>query len=246
MSQYTPALGFRILTRFYDGAISRLLPEQEFREALLLQTDLKPGLRVLDFGAGTGTLTLLAKQRCPACDIAGVDVDEAILEKARRKREQRGLDVDYRLLAGDDLPFPPHHFDRVLSSLVFHHLTNARKAAALREIRRVLKPTGERMLRIGAVRQTGGCARVSSRRRCSMDLKQQLRTQTGLFSRRLSKPASGSVRPPISPPPSEVCGCFVPSREHSCPRTSRMPVRAIKSSTGPSILCMTVAYSGHG
>lgn len=143
MSQYTPALGFRILTRFYDGAISRLLPEQEFREALLLQTDLKPGLRVLDFGAGTGTLTLLAKQRCPACDIAGVDVDEAILEKARRKREQRGLDVDYRLLAGDDLPFPPHHFDRVLSSLVFHHLTNARKAAALREIRRVLKPTGE-------------------------------------------------------------------------------------------------------
>lgn len=141
--RFTPALRFRSLTGFYDTVVSRLLPEQRFREALLLQADLRPGLRVLDFGAGTGTLTLLAKEKCPSSQIIGVDVDEAILERARRKREQRGLSVEYRLLSTNDLPFPPNHFDRILSCLVFHHLTNAVKMNSLREIRRVLKPTGE-------------------------------------------------------------------------------------------------------
>ena len=41
------------------------------------------------------------------------------------------------------LPYPDASFDRVLSSLLFHHLTRAVKESTLREIHRVLKPDGE-------------------------------------------------------------------------------------------------------
>lgn len=44
---------------------------------------------------------------------------------------------------GDPLPYPDASFDRVLSSFMFHHLPPDEKRNTLREVRRVLKPTGE-------------------------------------------------------------------------------------------------------
>ena len=41
------------------------------------------------------------------------------------------------------LPYPDHSFDRVLSSLVIHHLTSADKHRAFQEVLRVLRPNGE-------------------------------------------------------------------------------------------------------
>jgi len=41
-----------------------------------------------------------------------------------------------------DLPYPDDAFDRVLSSLVFHHMTHKRKVESLHEVRRILKPGG--------------------------------------------------------------------------------------------------------
>ena len=42
-----------------------------------------------------------------------------------------------------DLPYPNESFDRVMSSLFFHHLTRENKLETLREARRVLKAGGE-------------------------------------------------------------------------------------------------------
>jgi ubiquinone/menaquinone biosynthesis C-methylase UbiE len=43
---------------------------------------------------------------------------------------------------GDELPYPDASFDRVLSSLMFHHLPTGEKGKTLRAVRRVLKPGG--------------------------------------------------------------------------------------------------------
>ena len=43
----------------------------------------------------------------------------------------------------DRLPYPDSSFDRVVSSLVFHHLSHETKVLALREAWRVLRPYGE-------------------------------------------------------------------------------------------------------
>jgi len=42
-----------------------------------------------------------------------------------------------------ELPYPDNSFDRVVSSLVFHHLTRENKIHSLKEVFRVLKPQGE-------------------------------------------------------------------------------------------------------
>jgi SAM-dependent methyltransferase len=42
-----------------------------------------------------------------------------------------------------ELPFAPATFDRVVSSLVFHHLTTPEKERAFAEVHRVLAPDGE-------------------------------------------------------------------------------------------------------
>ena len=42
-----------------------------------------------------------------------------------------------------DLPYEDESFDRVVSSLFFHHLTRENKLKTLREVKRVLKSNGE-------------------------------------------------------------------------------------------------------
>ncbi|MQA83343.1 MAG: methyltransferase domain-containing protein [Streptosporangiales bacterium] len=43
----------------------------------------------------------------------------------------------------EEAGFPPASFDRVLTSLVLHHLTTEEKVSALRTVRRLLRPNGE-------------------------------------------------------------------------------------------------------
>ena len=54
-----------------------------------------------------------------------------------------GLNIAFDEGWSTSLPFPEGRFDRVLSSLFFHHLDRDGKRAALREVHRVLKPGGE-------------------------------------------------------------------------------------------------------
>ena len=55
------------------------MPEQAFKSALVRQADVRAGQRVLDFGCGTGTLTLMIEASEPGAEIVGVDVDEKAL-----------------------------------------------------------------------------------------------------------------------------------------------------------------------
>lgn len=97
---------------------------------------------MLEIGCGTGNLAILAKRLYPTAEVLGTDPDLRALARARRKAQRAGLDVRFEPAYAEALPFPDASFDRVLSALMLHHLPKTAKLPALREVRRVLKPSG--------------------------------------------------------------------------------------------------------
>lgn len=98
---------------------------------------------MLDLGCGTATLTLLIKRTHPEATVVGLDGDPKILGMAKNKATQAGLEITLDQGMSFDLPYPDASFDRVLSSLVFHHLNRDNKVATLNEVHRVLRTGGE-------------------------------------------------------------------------------------------------------
>ncbi|GIW44746.1 MAG: hypothetical protein KatS3mg077_2028 [Candidatus Binatia bacterium] len=141
-SNYVPALGFRWLTPYYDVVVGLTTRERAFKRALIGQADIRPGQRVLDLGCGTGTLSVWIAQSCPEADIVGVDGDREALAIAKEKAERAGVAVRFDEAMADELPYPDEHFDRVLASLFFHHLSRSAKERTIREVCRVLRPGG--------------------------------------------------------------------------------------------------------
>jgi SAM-dependent methyltransferase len=141
--RYLPALRFRALTRFFDPLLSRGLPEQRFKQGLLEQAAPEPGQRVLDLGCGTGTLAMMVKAAQPEAEVIGLDADPEILALARGKAEATAAEVRFDEGLSTELPYQDRSYDRVLSTLFFHHLTGAEKRRTAAEIARVLRPGGE-------------------------------------------------------------------------------------------------------
>ncbi len=140
---YVPALGFTALTRFYDPVLRATLREDAFKSALVAQAAVPPGTRVLDLGAGTGTLTLMLKRRTPSADVVGLDGDPAIVARARAKAADADLAVRFDEGSAAALPYSDASFARVVTSLLLHHLAPGDKRRALAEAFRVLVPGGE-------------------------------------------------------------------------------------------------------
>lgn len=143
MKKYIPALGFDFLTPFYDLFQKWVLGEHKLKSRLLQEAKIEPGYRVLDLGCGTATLAILTKQNHPQAEVAGLDVDPKILEIARKKVAKAGVEIRLDHGLAYALPYPENFFDRVLSSLVFHHLTTEDKERTFQEVFRILKPGGE-------------------------------------------------------------------------------------------------------
>jgi len=141
-SNYVPALRYRWLTRWYDGLMAWVFPEKQVRIALIDSAAIQKGQRILEFGVGTASLSILLKQIHRLPEVIGVDVDPDVLRIARQKIEKSGVFMEVEQYDGNILPFADQSFDRVVSCLVLHHLDPAQKRQSLREIRRVLKPGG--------------------------------------------------------------------------------------------------------
>ena len=139
---YLPALRFRALTRFFDPLV-RLSRERRFKELLLDQAAIEPGQRVLDLGCGTGTLAIDAKRHQPDAEVVGLDADPEMLAQARSKAEGAGMELELTEGFSTELPYEDASYDRVLSTLFFHHLDPEPKRVTAREIARVLRPGGE-------------------------------------------------------------------------------------------------------
>lgn len=145
-TKYIPALRFKWLTPLYDFLINITMPEKKIKQALIETANIPAGVKVLDFGCGTATLTIMVKQICPEAKVTGIDIDTEILDKATKKIKEEKLDIFLLDYDGKHLPFQRNAFDRVISCLVFHHLDTDTKQNMLEEIFRVLNKDGQLLI----------------------------------------------------------------------------------------------------
>ena len=163
---FVPALGADWLTPLYD-LFARLVGERRFKRHLIEVAKIAPGHAVLDLGCGTGTLALLVKAACPQARVVGLDIDPRILAIARRKVQRAAAAIEIEQGSATEPPFAPASFDRVLSTLMLHHLTTDQKRQTMRAGRCC---NGRRISRrrLGSTAQpadAGRVARLSARRR---------------------------------------------------------------------------------
>jgi len=103
----------------------------------LLQGEIKPGDRVLDFGCGAGRFLKTLD------DAIGVEIAQQAVDRAR----DNVPGADIRLVEPDgSLPIGHGEIDLVWSSEVLEHIPDV--AHALLEMRRVLKPDGRVLITV--------------------------------------------------------------------------------------------------
>jgi len=139
---FVPALGSDWLTPLYD-VVARATGERAFKKALVERAGIVAGHDVLDIGCGTATLALMVREACPRARVSGLDIDPRILTIARRKIARAGTDIAIHEGSATAPPFPPGSFDRVLTTLMLHHLTTEQKRSMLAAVRTLLRPRGE-------------------------------------------------------------------------------------------------------
>lgn len=111
-------------------------------DLVVVRCQVQAGDRVLDIGTGTGELARRFAQH-RGCRVVGLDPSEAMIDEARRKAAAgRWGEVTLQVAEAPflEIPYPDEAFDAVASTQAFHHLHERHKAAAVREMARVLRP----------------------------------------------------------------------------------------------------------
>lgn len=109
--------------------------------AAYLLGSLKPHMKILDIGCGPGTITADLAALVPEGHVTGVDQAAGILDQARATAAGRGLtNVDFATADVHALDYPDDTFCVVHAHQVLQHVGDP--VQALREMRRVTKPTG--------------------------------------------------------------------------------------------------------
>jgi SAM-dependent methyltransferase len=137
-----------VAERLYSPEELALVPASAVGRALgvgnhLRHARIRPGDTVLDLGCGAGIDTILAAHRTgPSGRVLALDFLPEMLERTAAAAQEAGLD-NVETLEGEmeAIPLPEASVDCVLSNGVIN--LSPRKARALAECARVLRPGGE-------------------------------------------------------------------------------------------------------
>lgn len=95
--------------------------------------------RILDAGIGTG-------RNIPFypiyASVVGIDLSPAMLARAEKRKRSLGSSVDLRVMDVTALDFPDDDFDAAVATFLFCVLPDELQVPALKELARVVKPTG--------------------------------------------------------------------------------------------------------
>ena len=109
--------------------------------AAFLAPHLRAGMRLLDCGCGPGAITVDLAQTVAPGETIGIDLREDALAQGRALAAERGIgNLTFQTASVYRLPFPDGSFDAAFACAVLQHL--GEPLAALKEMRRVLKPGG--------------------------------------------------------------------------------------------------------
>lgn len=131
----------------YDDGVSWVFEslnsnEAETRKFMTSLLALKPGMKVLEVGAGTGKdSSLIINEVAPNGEVWLSDLSPAMLQIAKSKFENNSVNVNYFLANASYLPFPDNYFDAVFHFGGINTFTEITKA--FEEMTRVVKPNGK-------------------------------------------------------------------------------------------------------
>jgi ubiquinone/menaquinone biosynthesis C-methylase UbiE len=94
--------------------------------------------RVLEIGVGTGLNLPLYPQHVKR--ITAIDANAGMMPRAQKRAARTAIEIDLRIASAEELPLESGQFDTVVSTWTLCSIPDV--AAALREVRRVLKPDG--------------------------------------------------------------------------------------------------------
>jgi len=126
----------------YEDLAEQVIPNgMELRKVFIDSINIQSGMRVLEVGCGSGTLTFgagLADLVGPSGRIVGVDPSSGMLQRAELARRLRGVGwVEFTLASAEHLPVPDQSFDATIGSAFLHftdiHQTVAEMARATRK-----------------------------------------------------------------------------------------------------------------
>lgn len=151
---------FRLIARHLrtpDGLFGRLVGRlmnvgnRPMNRAALDALDLGPSHRVLEVGFGGASLLDELLRRTPEGHVAGLELSETMLERARRRFrhaiERGALTLKHGVV--EELPFGDDRFDRAFTVNTLYFWTDPARAAD--ELVRVLAPGGRVVIAYGRV-----------------------------------------------------------------------------------------------
>ena len=98
--------------------------------------------KVLDIGTGPGKLAELLIKSDSTLQITGIDIDTAMIDKARKRLSHQNVSFQYQKLNAP-LDFPDKEFDVVTFCSVLFLLDDSTKSLLMKEALFVLKPNGK-------------------------------------------------------------------------------------------------------